>query len=803
MPTVQGGLFQNPSSGGFPASGTSAFGSTDFGGGGLFGNTANTGTGLNTGQSLFPGSTGFGNQQKPGFGTMGMGTTSFGMPTSQLATNLFGSPPAQTGPGGTSLFGNTSNTFMPTSAGQQTGMGGLGGGFGSSPGGFGGASTGLSTGMSSGFLGGTTGAFVSTGVGFGGGAALLSNQQRGTIGVPLKKVADVNGEVFRSILADDKFKNEDKSLEELRLEDYAMRKAGQVQFSKSTTGISAQPGGLNFGSTSFTSGGLLSTPQPQPQSTTSLFGSTGTNLFGQSTGQTSTLFGGTSTGLGTTQTSIFGQTTQNQPTLTGGLFGQTPASTTVGTGLFGPKPAGTTLFGTTSQPTTNTGGLFGTTSKPQTTLLGAPTGQTSLFGSTSGSLFGGTTNQTGIPGGSTGQGGLFGGSTAQTQLFGSTPSQGLTFTQQPNMPGQIAQDLTPDYSDPYGVKSYLADTANALKIDEKSLQALNKGRTPYDDEELISTPPVPVDRNWKYSVLTKITQQKEPETEFKPLYLYGSNAMPRGNMYGIRNELVNSHEQFKRLEHVNPKESLRLASRSKVKKKNVDLITLNVIVKLDNQEVIVTLKANKEQTFKSLKEKVLEKLRRSYGLDTTRRYRFLNKELVLSDQLTLEQAKIKNEDRIRLVMDLEEEKDEEVEIESASESEDEEIAHKLAAMELIPKPPKEGYRINPDYASLCRMSEDQLRNVSNFSIANEFGKIEFQGKVDLTGGNLRDDIVIRHREVVVYPEDSDKPLRGKKLNLPAIVTLFGCFPSKAGMSMENFKKKLLKICEKQDVSFFV
>jgi len=806
MPSAPGGLFHNPNSGSFPTSNTSTFGSTGFGGGGgLFSNPASTGTGLGIGQPLF-GSGGFGGQPKPSFGSVGMGTTTFGMSSLQPSTGLFGSQPAQTNLGGTSLFGGTTSSFMPTSTGQPTGIGGLGGGFGSTSTGFGGLSTGMSSGMSGGFLGGATSTFGSTGMGggFSGGAGMLGSQQRGTVGVPLKRIVDSSGEIFRSVLADEKLKSGDKSLEELRFEDYALRKAGQVQFSKNTTGIGAQPGGLSFGPGSFTSGGLLSSQPTQP--TGSLFGSTGTTLFGSSTAQTGSLFGGPSTGLGIGQTSLFGQTAQNQPTLATGLFGHTPATTTAGTGLFGPKPAGTTsLFAGGPQPAPNTGGLFGATSKPQSTLFGGATGQPSLFGNASGGLFGGATNQTSILGGSTGQGGLFGGGGTQTQgsLFGNTPNQGLTLSQQVNstIQGQISQELTPDYSDPYGIKSYLASTANSLKIDAKSTETLSKGRTPYDDEELIHTTPVPVDRNWKYSVLTKVAQQKEPETSSKPLYLYGSNTMPRGNMYGIRDELIKSREQFKRLEHVETKDSMKQASRSEVKvqKKNASLISLNVIVKLDNQEVVATLKANKDQTFKSLKEQILENLKRNYSIDTTKKYRFLNKELVLSDCSTLEQAKIRNEDRIRLVMDLEAEEDKEVEIESASESEDEEPSYKLAPVELIPKPLKEGYKMNPDYASLCRMSEDQLRKVSNFSIENEFGKIEFQGKVDLTGENLRDNIIIRHKEIVVYPEDFNKPPKGKKLNVPATVTLFDCFPTKSGT--EEFIKKLLKTCEKQDVNY--
>lgn len=804
MPSAQGGLFQNSASAGFPATGTSPFGNAGLGGS-LFGSSAPN-PGLSAGQSLFS-NTGFNPQPQPGFGSLGMGTTSFGMPATQPTAGLFGSQPAQTGLGGTSLFGGGTNSFMPTSGQtQQTGMGGMGSTFGAtSPafGGFsGGLNTGISSGMSTGILGGGTGSvFGGTGIGggFGGGANLLGGQQKGTTGMALGRIADPNGDVFRSIMADDKLKNGDKSLEELRLEDYALRKAGQLQFSKPATGFGSQTGGLNFGSTStpFGSGTLLGSSAPKPG--TSLFGQpVGTGTFGSPAPQPASLFGSTSTALGTAQPSLFTQPAQNQPA--GSLFSSNPSTAT---SLFGQKPATTSLFGAPAQPAASAGSLFGSASKPQGSLLGGTTGQTSLFGSSSGGLFGANPGQTSVLGSTAGQGSLFGGGSTQGSLFGGSAGQSLTLGQQtsPGVTSQMVAELRPDYSDPYGVKSYLASTTASLKIDSKVSEVVSRGHTPYDDEELVRMRPVPVDRSWKYNVLTKVAQTgRQPEAPAKPLYLYGSTTMPRGNMYGVRDELIRSREQFKRLELVEREASSRCSQveRSSLRERGQNSIQLNIVVAIDNQESTITAKASKGQTLSSLKEQVLKSLNKIYAIDLTKKYRFLNREQVLNDSWTVEESKLKSESRIRLVMDQEEE---EVEIESESDSEEtEEPKLKLAAPELVPKPPKEGYRISPDFTSLCRMSEEQLRNVEDFCVENENGKIEFKGKVDLTGENLRENVIISHRQVVVYPKDSDKPSIGKKLNQPAIITLFDCFPNNSSVGADKFRKKLLKMCEKQNVS---
>ncbi|KAG5844702.1 hypothetical protein ANANG_G00165340 [Anguilla anguilla] len=263
---------------------------------------------------------------------------------------------------------------------------------------------------------------------------------------------------------------ENKSLEELRLEDYQAGRKGPSNPMAAATGVlfggaaaatpstaaglfgsSATNTGFSFGQnkTSFgtstgafgTATGSLFGAQPQPaQQASSLF----SKPFGQptTTPNTGFSFGNTNT-MGQPNTNsmgLFGNTVASQA---GGLFGNTANTSTAtafgtGTGLFGQTntafATGTpNLFGnktagfgttTTSAPSFGTGtGLFG--NKP-TLTLGTNTNTSNFAGfganTAGGGLFG---NKTATGGLGTGLGTGFGAAvgTGQTSLFGNTQNK--------------------------------------------------------------------------------------------------------------------------------------------------------------------------------------------------------------------------------------------------------------------------------------------------------------------------------------------------------------------------------------------
>jgi nuclear pore complex protein Nup98-Nup96 len=178
---------------------------------------------------------------------------------------------------------------------------------------------------------------------------------QGTVGskfvVPREKDVSSNRiDSYHHILRMDPYKNQTKSIEELRFEDYVFRKSGKVQFGTATnmgnnnnrSGMFAATGmqsSAAFGSFSRanTTGGIGNTTGGLFQSAGSstagggLFAAPGNNAnFGGAMASA-----GLSAQFGQNKGGLFGQTNQNPPG--GGLFAQNPQQNTApgGGGLFG------------------------------------------------------------------------------------------------------------------------------------------------------------------------------------------------------------------------------------------------------------------------------------------------------------------------------------------------------------------------------------------------------------------------------------------------------------------------------------
>ncbi|CAH8631056.1 unnamed protein product [Dicrocoelium dendriticum] len=313
---------------------------------------------------------------------------------------MFGGSKTTFGAPASSAFGQTSGTLFGSTAGQNTSI------FGQATGGIGSSTPAL--------FGGPT----QTNTMSWGGTAAIPGVASGGTSIPFNPpiAPDTLQRAGQSTQVNAKHmcitamkEYQDKSLEELRAEDYALNRqngpGATTSTSSSLFGASTAVKPFQFGAAQTTGAG---------------------SIFGQTSKPSNTLFGGSGLTFGaatTTVSSVFGQPAQSQS----GILGLKPpfGATSQPTNLFGTAPAAQPSgfsFGQTSQ----TGSVFGT--KP---LFGAPsygnTASTGLFGTAqpsatatpSGFTFGQTQQTTGL-GGTTG---IFGQNTAaKPNLFGAQPA---------------------------------------------------------------------------------------------------------------------------------------------------------------------------------------------------------------------------------------------------------------------------------------------------------------------------------------------------------------------------------------------
>uniref|UniRef100_A0A1I7XQL5 Nuclear pore complex protein Nup98-Nup96 n=1 Tax=Heterorhabditis bacteriophora TaxID=37862 RepID=A0A1I7XQL5_HETBA len=319
--------------------------------------------------------------------------TSFNSPGSSGQTNTSGSGTSLFGQKTTSLFGNS--TMQNNSFGSSTGGTSL---FGSTSGTTGGSLFGSSTSSVSGSTIKFEPLVASD--------TMMKNGAQQTISTKHMCITAMKA-------------YENKSIEEVRIEDYiANRKTGNTS-----------SGGI-FGSASSGGSGLFGNTQQQAKP--SLFGASSTTAspFGSSSGGTS-IFGNTQNN---NASQSFGAQQQPSSSLFGGSSFGTATSTapaTSGGFSFGATNTANSTFG---QPASSTGSIFGSSTTATSGLFGKPAGQTGFsFGSTpaSGSTtFGQTAGTTG--GGLFGNtaskpGGLFGSTTTSGgSLFGNQPAQNTT-----------------------------------------------------------------------------------------------------------------------------------------------------------------------------------------------------------------------------------------------------------------------------------------------------------------------------------------------------------------------------------------
>lgn len=85
--------------------------------------------------------------------------------------------------------------------------------------------------------------------------------------------------------------------------------------------------------------------------------------------------------------------------------------------------------------------------------------------------------------------------------------------------------------------------------------------------------------------------------------------------------------------------------------------------------------------------------------------------------------------------------------------------------------------MHPNECIIARMTIEEIKNVKNFAIYNENGKIEFDNPVSLYGANLDRLFNIEH-DLIEYENDKwyHSP-RGENFNIPATITLYNIRPN--------------------------
>ncbi|XP_059397995.1 nuclear pore complex protein Nup98-Nup96-like [Carassius carassius] len=803
---------QNTGFGATGGFGSSAFGTTN-NTGGLFGTTQNKPGGL-FGSSTF--SQPVTSSTSSGFG--------FGA-TSGTSNSLFGS----TNTGGGGLFSQQNNAFGANKPatfgtfGTSTSSGGLFG----------------TTNTTSNPFGGTSGSLF--------GSSNFTAAPPGTtikFNPPTGSDTMVKGGVTTSINTKHQCitamkEYENKSLEELRLEDYQAGRKGP------SNPMAAGTGGLF---------GAAATATP----------STGTGLFGPSTpnnvfsfGQNKTSFGTSTGGFGTTKGSLFGQpqqhqqqqgsslfkpfgsatTTQNNTfsfgnsssmglfgntaaSQAGGLFGNTNTSTATGFGtgifgqtntgfgnvgtqnLFGNKPAGFGTTTTTSAPSFGTGtGLFA--NKP-TLTLGTNT-NTSTFGfgatGTGGGLFG---NKTALMGLGTGLGTGFGGAvgTGQTSLFGNNQNKlGSTLGSVGTFGtgGFNTGANTLNFGAPQQPVALTDPNASAAQqaVLQQQINAL--AYSPFGDSPLFRNPlsdPKKEEECLKptnpaaQKALTTPTQYKltpRPATRVRPKALSSSGSSKSQLFDGLdddepslNNGAFMSRKSIKKLVLKNlnnsslynnsvNREADDLASPSEYPQNGVSLSrdereTREVTVEPSEEDDLEVSKFYTNPITKPIQHSQPSPLLQ----DTISEF---NMRGTASHRNGLEAS---SED-ISLVEDsVQEERDEELEAQKPPHPAGIAV-FVLSGIVLT----RVGYYTIPSMEELGRMlNENGECIVENFTVGRKgYGSVFFSGEVNLSNMNLDEIVHFRRKEIIVYPDDKDKPSVGEGLNRRAEVTLDGVWPN--------------------------
>lgn len=110
------------------------------------------------------------------------------------------------------------------------------------------------------------------------------------------------------------------------------------------------------------------------------------------------------------------------------------------------------------------------------------------------------------------------------------------------------------------------------------------------------------------------------------------------------------------------------------------------------------------------------------------------------------------------------------------------------------------------------LAEDGSCVVPNFTVGREgYGNVYFGKEIDVAGLNLDEIVHFRNKEIIIYPDDDNKPPIGHGLNREAQVTLDQVWPLDKSihesikdpqrLAEMDWEGKLRRVCDKNDTRF--
>jgi hypothetical protein len=264
------------------------------------------------------------------------------------------------------------------------------------------------------------------------------------------------------------------------------------------------------------------------------------------------------------------------------------------------------------------------------------------------------------------------------------------------------------------------------------------------------------------------------------------------------------------------------------------LTTENIIdIHISLQEPIkisFNLKINKNSKITFLKTAIVEQLKEKYPKMfrklNTNSFVLMKKYSILKDSMLLSEAEVKDNETIHILLKenfntynnqnggavdnskITSEENLTSRKESIADKKKKKNKEEIAPLNKLPILNKPGYKTNPEFRKICRMTLGELEDVENFSIFNEYGRIDFEGVTDLTNLNLDQIVTIDNKRINVYQNgDLDfKPPVGQGLNKPAVIHLYKCYPADKEKNITDeqlslYLASLQKICKEKGAEF--